>query len=238
MAGTIKKHKAWFVPVCMLIALVALLYGWQQIRAQEPMGGPMSAPPTLTPVAPTAAPATSAPPSEPTYLLSAVLPADYQLIKIRNWDKTVTELLRFKYKTRDGRTITVHLPATYKTEKVQLTKVGWGTVFQAFAMDKEAIVDASAASKSDELNQYAGMLSKKLAGYVPENQWIYKVVEASTGTATGPQTTSAQGGGSGMDFEMGGMLSPASAAGEYMRSNLSSTGIQLAPLPPALPGML
>lgn len=59
---------------------------------------------------------------------------------VRNWDGTLTPILRFKYRLAGKRVITVYLPKSLASEK--RTKNGWESLFQTFAMDVEAKIDA------------------------------------------------------------------------------------------------
>ena len=211
MSRAVIKHKSWLIPLCLLAAAIASLYGWQQLQAQNVAPGMEGAPPGVagppvappTPGAPGAVPAPVAPPAEPTCTLSSVLPSGVRSMKIKNWDGTVTELLRFKYKTMDHRLITVHLPAIFKKE--QKTKAGWDTLFQVFGMDYEARVDAIQRNQPPDLSAFMGQLMAEIQGQVP--------------------------------LALPGGSSPAAQAMDYARSNLPSIYGGSVTLPPLLPGM-
>ena len=126
-------------------------------------------------------------------------------MKIKNWDGMVTELLRFKYKTLDGKVITVHLPVVYKEE--QKTKAAWDTLFRVFAMDYEAQLDAMERENPPDVSAYMGQLMAEIRGQVP---------------------------GTGFDLAA---VAPALRAQDYARSQLPAMGMQLPPMPTALPGM-
>lgn len=255
MARTVKKHKFWLIPLCLLVAGIASVLSWQQLQAQgvppgtpgygaRPApygpGAPMPIPPSESaleagypgapgmpgvpgmgamPGAPGMAPVTATVPSEPTYAISSVLPGSVQTQNIKNWDGVLTPLLRFKYKTTSGKTITVHLPATYKTET--RTKAGWETLFHVFAMDREAQLDAMEANRGADISAYAGMLADQIRGQTPSSSLLTSLVQMSSGMAT-----------SGVSG------SPAAPAMDYARSSLPSMGMQLPPMPTPLPSAM
>lgn len=240
MSQAVRNHKVWLIPVCLAVAAVGLLYGWQQLHAQgmgpQGAGAPVPADPYSTPgqygapgmpgAAPMGAPgavgmtgagmavAPVTVPSEPTIELKSMLPAGVKVIKVKNWDGSVTEFLRFKHKTLDRKVITVHLPATYKKEK--MTRAGWDTAFQVYAMDCEARLDAR------------------------EKNWGINPWQTGDGERLVAQFMSRVGAGVPSTFSAGdyAQTNPAAAAADYARSSLPSMGMQLPPMPPALPGML
>ena len=149
MSAMMSKHKLWLIPICVVVIGAALFLCWQQLHAQNPMSPAPPAPaapgptPAGTPAVPPSVPAAEpAPPpaEEPLLMLNAMVPGGIKVMRIKNWDGAVTEMLRFKYKTSSGFVSTVHLPGVYKSEK--RTKAGWYTLFQVFAMDREAQIDA------------------------------------------------------------------------------------------------
>jgi len=175
MFCTMEKHKLWLIPLCFLMAGIASICCWQQLQAQAPMPtGPVPgvAGPPGTPGAPgaalTAVPAAPQP-SEPTFGIGSVLPKAVKVMRIKNWDGQVTELLRFKYKTMDNRVITVHLPAVYKKEK--MTRAGWDTLFCVFAMDQEAQIDAIERNRPPDVSAYMGEFMAEIRGEVPEGTY-------------------------------------------------------------------
>ena len=234
MARTVKRHKLWLIPLSILIAAAALLYGWQQLQAQDmsagppgAMPGPMAGGPSAAMPGPSgiagapaaggmpgaatgAASSMAAAPSEPTFPISSVLPPKVKTMNIKNWDGTLTQLLRFKYKIADGRTVTVHLPVVYKEEK--MTKAGWETLFQVFSMDQEARLDAIEKYNSVDVSAYADNVTAAIRGESP-------------GNALGGLTS----------------MNPSAAAGaaamDVARTSLPSMGMQLPPMPPPLIGM-
>lgn len=222
MSRTVEKHKFVLIPICLLFAITGLFYGLRRLEAQPPpetppmeagipgapgapapgVAGAPGAPGAPAPAGDAAAPAPAAP-SEPTFGLSSVLPAGVKSMKIKNWDGTVTEFLRFKYRTMDGSVITVHLPAVYKKEK--RTRASWDTLFRVFAMDEEARIDAAERNRPPDVSAYMNQFMAEFRGEVPEG------------------TTEAQHAlGQAMDFA---------------RSNIPSMGMELPPMPTALPGM-
>lgn len=140
MSHDVRRRKYWIVPVCVLVAGIVFLCGYQQINAQVLPVAPAPGVPGA-PGVPAAAPT-----AEPTMAMSAVMPAGAQTVNIKNWDGNVTSFVRFKYKTMDNRIITVHLPAMYRTQ--QMTRAGWDTLFQCYSMDVEAEIAAKEARTS------------------------------------------------------------------------------------------
>jgi len=128
MSQAVTGHRIWLIPICLLAGMVMLLYGWQQLHAQVPLPG--------TPGGPIPAVAT-----EPVMQIGAVMPSAVKAMNVKNWDGAITTFLRFKYKTLDNRVITVHLPGSYKKDK--MTREAWDTLFQCYGMDVEAAMEAS-----------------------------------------------------------------------------------------------
>lgn len=226
MAQAAKSKKVWLVALSIVAVGLGLFYGWQQTFAQ---GGNPPPPPELGPapqVAPSggvmgppkapglqdgtsSAPPTRTPSSERLCSLKSMLPSGVSVLKEKNWDGTVTELLRFKYKTMDGGTITVHLPAVYKKEK--MTKAAWNTLFMVFGMDYERQLEA---------------LEKKLptlTGDMRDLMRLLNQLSTAVEPAFRPGISSA--------------TSPLAPAMDYARSRLPSVGAGSLILPPMLPGM-
>lgn len=223
MSRVVKNNKLWLIPLCLVIAGVISMYGWQQLNAQDqptdafgnpiapgapgaPGGIPAAGGITGAPGAPGApgvagtAPAAAVPEAAPTFSLKSVLPPGVKTMKIKNWDGTAIEMLRFKYKTMDKRVITVHLPAVYKKE--QKSKAGWDTLFRAFSMDQEAQLAMIEANKPPEVGPYMKELMSEIKGETP---------------------------GAGFNqFE---------TARALARRSIPSTAVQLPPMPTALPSM-
>jgi len=225
MAQAAKSKKVWLVALSIVAVGLGLFYGWQQTFAQ---GGDVPPPPELGPapqVAPSgvmgppkapglqdgtsSAPPTRTPSSEPLCSLKSMLPSGVSVLKEKNWDGTVTELLRFKYKTMDGGTITVHLPAVYKKEK--MTKAAWNTLFMVFGMDYERQLEA---------------LEKKLPTLTGDMRDLMRLLNQFS-TAVEPA------------FRPGisSVTSPLAPVMDYARSKLPSVGAGSLILPPMLPGM-
>lgn len=137
MSRIMMGRKTWLIPLCILMAGMASLYGWQQLNAQDSAPGVAASAgtPDGTPAA-GAAPGAAGAPGDAALTLNAVVPGNIKIMSIKNWDGKSTNLLRFKYRTLDKRVITVHLPASYKTDKK--SRDGWDTLFQCYAMDVEA----------------------------------------------------------------------------------------------------
>lgn len=166
MSRAVKKHRFWLIPLCMLIAGIISFYGWQQLHAQDMAQPPGVAGVPGVPGAPgVVAPPAPPTPSEPTLALSSVLPGGAKTTKTKNWDGTVTEFVRFKYKTLDERTLTVVLPATYKKEK--MSKAAWDTLFQVFAMDYEYQLEAIEKNSVPDVSAFIGELMKEIQGQIP-----------------------------------------------------------------------
>ena len=145
MTITVSRHKAWLVPICVLAALVISFYGWQQLHAQGAQ--------STTPATPGGAAS-----SGPIIEIAAVLPTGVTAMNIKNWDGTITTVLRFKYKTIDNKVITVHLPGTYRKEK--MTREAWDTLFQCFGMDVEAQLDIKGR---DKMQEWGSILSQAMS---------------------------------------------------------------------------
>lgn len=141
MSHTVERHRYWLIPVCIVLAGIVCLFGWQGLNAQTPpasMPAPGAVPgavpgaPGTPGVAPAAAPTTA----EPTIAFRAAAPTGVKTYNIKNWDGNITGFLMFKYKTMDKRVIKVSMPAIYKTQT--MTRAAWDTLFQCYGMDREA----------------------------------------------------------------------------------------------------
>lgn len=119
------SNKVWMLPVCLVLAAIISVCCWQRLNAQ---GVP-------TKPAPAAAPSFV----EQPLTLGTMITTSTKSVKVKIWDGSVLELIRFKYKTLDGRYITVDLPGAYRTEK--MNKSAWDTLFANFAMDEELLID-------------------------------------------------------------------------------------------------
>ncbi len=142
MSHTVQRHRYWLVPVCIVLAGIVCLFGWQGLSAQTPvapmdpaMGG---TPGVVGAPAPGAAPAAASPTAEPTIAFRAVAPVGVKSANIKNWDGKITGFISFKYKTMDNRVIKVYLPAVYRTQT--MTQSAWDTLFQCYGMDREAVI--------------------------------------------------------------------------------------------------
>jgi len=197
MLPGIGRAKIWVIAGCAILVGLAILIGWQHIYAQGPPqpveepppgaaqpGAPPPAPsPSPAPGAPsTGAPAASTAPSsppEPTFGLQSVA-SGIKVMRIKNWDGTVTEMLRFKYRTMSGNVITVHLPAVYKSDK--RTRAGWETLFMCYSMDYEAFLDQLERNKPPDVSAYLPKLMAEIRGEVPQGtfgQQVQGAAEAS-----------------------------------------------------------
>ncbi|MDI6828074.1 MAG: hypothetical protein QME62_06280 [Armatimonadota bacterium] len=176
MLSKIGKHYFLLIPLCLLLSGLGVFVYWQQTSAQNP---PVETPPpnqaqsSVTGVPgdssaqPVAAPSVPPPtPTEPVYDLKGVVASGIKVIKIKNWDGTITEMLRFKYKSMDGRIMTIHLPAVYKNEK--RTRAGWNTLFTCYAMDYEAMLDQIERNKPPDVSAFMSQLMAEISGQVPE----------------------------------------------------------------------
>jgi len=215
MSRTVKRHRFWLIPVCIVVAGIMSLYGWQQLNAQPPQSGiapgpgmPGGPPLQADPNAPAAAPVAPPPPPVPTIELNSVLPTGVKAMNIKNWDGQVTSILRFKYKTLDDRIITVHLPGSYKTEK--MTRDAWDTLFQCFGMDVEAQIEAGNRNQLADIRPYIGRFMAEMKGEAPGIM------------SSGPQEK----------------IDPVTGAPiDYARTNLPDIYGGDVSLPPLLPGM-
>ncbi|MCL6520368.1 MAG: hypothetical protein K6T99_11100 [Armatimonadetes bacterium] len=177
MSLIIKKHYFWLIPLCLLFSGLGVFIYWQQeISAQNPPAEPP--PPNQAQSSVTGAPVDSGAqpgsiasvppptPTEPVYGLKQVVSSGIKVVKIKNWDGSATEILRFKYKSMDGRIMTVHLPAVYKNEK--RTRAGWNTLFTCYAMDYEAMLDQIERNKPPDVSAFMNQLVAEISGQVPE----------------------------------------------------------------------
>lgn len=266
MARIVKKHKLWLIPVCLLVTVGVLLCGWQlyaQGMMPPPSGGAASPiPPGMqgaggVPADPGVAGTTSAAPaaivpSEPTFELKSVLPTGVRVMSIKNWDGKIIQLLRFKYKLPDGRVITVHLPSIYKKEK-NYTKAAWETCFQAYSMDREAVLDVVAAKKGGlNTSEYADQLlalyrsstreskhyaplymqnspAAQIRGEVAGNEFVNGLAGMSSPVIS---TTGSA------DMGPDGSMNPAAEAMGVARTHLPGMGVQLPSIPMPSAGML
>lgn len=215
MSRFLSQNRLWLIALAVFIAGAGSVFFWQQLQAQSPSPTPSPTgvtTPGATPgaVAPATTPEQAPQSTEPTVPLRAVLPSGVKVIKVKNWDGHVTELLRFKYKTIDGRTITVHLPSTYKSQ--QMTKTGWDTLFQVFSMDKEASLEER------EKKQVQSISPELMAQYASE------LASAARNVANQLD-----------QYAQANTSNPAAGAMDFARSSLPSMGMQLPPLMPTTP---
>lgn len=209
MSRTVNKHKTWLIPLCILIAAIVFFVGLQRIQAQAPPGVPggppgaggppgVTAPPPAAGGMPGMAPtgtASAGASAEPVLKLTAVMPAHFDTVQIKNFDHTVTRFYRFKFKTSSDTVITVHLPVSYG--KQTMTKSAWSTLFQAFGMDVEAKMDAEEASRPiDPMTSVSQLMAELTA---KEGNQV-----APAGLLNGP---------SGMPFDIGSMMNIGSGGG-------------------------
>ena len=169
MAYTVRKNKIWLIGVFALIVVCGVFLGWQHIYAQSnPTESPPiveAPPPGSTDAGATAgAPAAAAVITEPPIGFGQVVHSGITVRSKKNWDGRIFSTLKFKYKTVDGRTLTVILPSEYKAEK--RTKAGWETLFVVYAMDVEIAQDIADSRRPPDLSsRSAGMLMLEILGY-------------------------------------------------------------------------
>lgn len=172
MAYTVRKNKILLIGVFALIVVCGVFLGWQHIYAQS---NPVEAPPPveLPPPGDTSmgtgttgtsgAPAPAAVVTEPPINFGQVVHSGIAVRSKKNWDGRVFSTLKFKYKTVDGRTLTVILPSEYKAEK--RTKAGWETLFVVYAMDVEIAQDIADSRRPPDMSSVsAGMLMAEILG--------------------------------------------------------------------------
>lgn len=166
MSGKSTQRIAAVISLCLIFAIIGVFFGLRQLNAQaaapggaDKMGAGTLKPPAGVSMAPpgggggmmipgmgggmgggqSASAVTETAPTGPMLTLNKIA-SGIQTKNIKNWDGKFTPMLRFKYKLSSNRVLTVYLPRVIAAEKH--TKQGWEAVFQTFAMDKEAIVDA------------------------------------------------------------------------------------------------
>ena len=159
MSRAVSNNKIWLIPFFMIVAGIVSLYGWQQIHAQGGAPGIPAAQPGM------AAALTA---TDPTMPLSAVM-QNPTISKTKNWDGTVTEFMKFKYKNLDNRVLAVLLPATYKNEK--MTRAGWDTLFQVFDMGYEYQLEAIENAKVPDISAFQSQFMQEIRGMVPEGTY-------------------------------------------------------------------
>jgi hypothetical protein len=213
MSRTVRRYRFWLVPLSIVAAIAISFCSWQRLQAQGPMPGGGMASGVPQAAAPVAVAAQSA---DAVLSLSGIVTGKIGMMNIKNWDGTVTQLLRFKYPLSKGRLITVQLPAAYKIEK--RTKNSWETLFQVYAMDYESMLDAKAAREQEmAMSDVGEALASIMGGSAPSGL-------SQLGQAAGmPSLTGAPPGSGGL-----------------MLNGLGSTvpgGFSLPPMPMALPGM-
>lgn len=176
MARTVRQNKFWLIAAFVLTGVCSTFLGWQRIYAQTP---PVETPPgvavsaTGTTAAPTTAAAgtdaaagagatTSTVPTEPEVAFGQAVHSGVTVSSKKNWDGRVFSSLKFKYRTVDGRTLTVILPAEYKREKK--TRAGWETLFVVYAMDTEIEIDRRERAMPPDVSAFAGQLMAMIRG--------------------------------------------------------------------------
>ncbi len=167
MTHTVRENKIWLIAVFALIAAVGIFFSWQKIYAQTPTELP---PPSATGASTDTADSGSSgsggssaspTPPEPTFSLHQVV-SGIKVSSKKSWDGQVFSTLKFKYKTIDGRVLTVVLPAEYKAEK--RTKAGWETLFIVYAMDFEIALDAMEKNRPPDVSAFMGKLMEEIRG--------------------------------------------------------------------------
>ena len=166
MAHTVRKNRSGMIGVFALITVCGVFLGWQHIYAQS---GPIETPPPEPAPAAGAdtgasagAAAAVAVVTEPPITFGQVVHSGMTVRSKKNWDGRVFSTLKFKYKTIDGRTLTVILPAELKTE--MRTKAGWETLFVVYAMDVEIAQDIADSRRPPDVSRFMGQLMSRIRG--------------------------------------------------------------------------
>ena len=180
MAYTIKRNKIWLAVVFVLIAAGGVLLGLQHIYAQDTPPQTQELPPPSdmgaaggvagAPAGAGAAGTTSGgaggpspTPPEPTIGLHQAIGSGVSVSSRRSFDGRVFSTLKFKYKTVDGRKLTVMLPGEYKSEKK--TRAGWETLFIVYAMDQEIAMDIAESRRPPDVSAFMGQLMAQIQGH-------------------------------------------------------------------------
>lgn len=164
----------------IVFAAVIMIIGYGKLNAQvpAPMGGGAGAPmtggmpgimPGMMPGMPggaqSASPAVETKPLQPKVKFSSMV-SNVRTLNIRNWDGTITPMLRFKYRINSNRPIlNVSMPLTLTKE--QRTKNSWETLFQNYSMNKESTVDAAIKRQRNKANEAPARQSFGMTSAMP-----------------------------------------------------------------------
>lgn len=177
MTNTVRRNKVWLIAFSAILMAAGAFLGLQHIYAQS---NPVEAPPPpelAQPGAPAGVPgvpgatdpaagggaaSTAAVPTEPDMSFGQAVRGGVAVSSKKAWDGRVFSSLKFKYKTVDGRTLTVVLPAEYKSEKK--TRAGWETLFVVYAMDVEIALDALERNRPPDVSAFMGQLMAEIRG--------------------------------------------------------------------------
>lgn len=159
MHGKAKQHTILIISTCVIFALLGIFITFKKLNAQgvpppvgagstmpgAPMGAgsPMMGMPGMPGMMgmgtqQTTGGSAEVAPIEPKIKFTALV-RGVQPQNIKNWDGTITPILRFKYRLGNSKVLTVHLPKALINE--DRTKNGWETLFQAYDMTIEAVID-------------------------------------------------------------------------------------------------
>lgn len=177
MTNTVRRNKIWLIAFSAILMAAGTFLGFQRIYAQSnpveappppdmampaPQGGAPGDPAAAGAAAGGGAAATAAVPTEPDVSFGQVVRGGVAVSSKKCWDGRVFNSLKFKYKTVDGRMLTVVLPAEYKSEKK--TRAGWETLFVVYAMDVEFALDALERSRPPDVSAFMGQLMAEIRG--------------------------------------------------------------------------
>lgn len=154
MQGKVKRHTKVIVSACAIFALGGVLISLQRLNAQSVpspmgsttmpgMGAPMmmgGMPGMMGGSSQSGGGSAESAPTEPKVKFNSLV-RGAQTQNIKNWDGTITPMLRFKYKLSPSRVLTVHMPKSLMSQ--DRTKNGWEALFQSYDMTMEAKIDAA-----------------------------------------------------------------------------------------------
>jgi hypothetical protein len=166
MSKNSTQRIAAVISLCLIFAVIGVFFGLRQLNAQGASPGGMMMPMMMPGMggmsggSQSSSAVTESAPTAPLISITSVV-RGIQTKNTRNWDGTVTTMLRFKYQLSPKQTLTVYLPKALVIDEkgavVKRTRNGWEALFQSFSMDKEAIVDADIKNNPTSTQSSSGV---------------------------------------------------------------------------------
>ena len=75
-------------------------------------------------------------------------------------------MIKFRYKTVDGNTITVVMPSVYKNEP--RSRSAWETLFMVYAMAREAAFEAAERARPPDVSRFMAQFMSEFRGQTPD----------------------------------------------------------------------